>query len=154
MNKSNAAANQSGQNDQNYFERPKKRGNPSHADWDKMKEIIEDSIGSISPNDDYNGISQTVKDLAKINGISLPKWAVKYFTKKILDLCCCLNYLCQLKTSDNSAILYYSELTENKSLKLLSFSQEQFKELTKRQQIDFLLSHVSLVKEICDKVKH
>lgn len=141
------------QNEQDYFERPKWHGHPSHDVWNRMKGIIEDSIGSISPNADYDEVSQIVKDLAKINGISLPKWAVSYFTNRILDLCCCLNYLCQLKTSDNSTQLNCLELTENESLQLLSFNPDQFKELTKRQQIDFLLSHVDLIKEICNQFK-
>lgn len=143
----------SNQNGQDYFERPKKRGNPSHADWDKMKGIIEDSIGSIPPNVDFDEISRIVEELAKINDIPLNKWAVSYFTNRILDLCCCLNYLCQIKTSDDSLSLHCLELTGNESLQLLSFNPNQFKGLTKKQQISFLLSHISLVKEICDKVK-
>lgn len=143
----------SNQNGKDYFKRPTKRGNPSHSDWDRMQELIEDSIGSISPNADYDEVSQIVKDLAKINGISLPTWAVKYFTNKILDLYYCLDYLCQLKTSNNSTQLNYLELTENESLQLLSFNPDQFKGLTQRQQIDFLLSHVSLIKEICKQFK-
>ena len=154
MAKLNAAvsANQRGQNAQKYFKRPKKRGNPSHADWDKMGKLIEDNIGSIPPNADFDEISRIVEELAKTNGISLPKWAVSYFTNRILDLYCCLNYLCQLKTSDNSHSLYCLEFTGNESLQLLSFNPDQFKELARGQQISFLLSHASLVKEICKQL--
>ena len=144
------------QNGQEYFKRPIKRGNPSHPDWNKMEEIIKDNIGSIPPNADFDEISRIVEELAKTNGISLsklPKWAVSYFTNRILDLCCCLNYLCQLKTSDSSIQLNCLELTENESLQLLSFNPDQFKGFTKRQQIDFLLSHVDLIKEICNQFK-
>ena len=130
-----------------FLERPKKRGNPSRADWDKMKKIIEDNIDSIPPNADFDEISQIVKELAKINGIPLTKWAVEHFTNRILDLYCCINYLCQLKTSDNC-----SELTDNEFPLLQSFHLCQFKKLTRSQQIDFLLSHVSLVKEICKQL--
>lgn len=150
------SSNQSGQNKDGYFKRPTKRGHPSGAVWKKMSGIIEDNIGSIPPNADFDEISRIVEELAKTNGISLsklPKWAVSYFTNRILDLCCCLNYLCQLKTSDNSTQLNCLELTENESLQLLSFNPDQFKELTKRQQIDFLLSHVDLIKEICNQFK-
>lgn len=143
----------SNQNGQDYFKRPTKRGHPSGAVWKKMSGIIEDNIGSIPPNADFDEISRIVEELAKTNGISLPKWAVSYFTNRILDLCCCLNYLCQLKTSDNSTQLNCLELTENESLQLLSFNPDQFKGLTKRQQIDFLLSHVDLIKEICNQFK-
>ena len=141
------------QNKQGYFKRPKKRGNPSRANWDKMVEIIEDNIGSIPPNADFDEISRIIEELAEINNIPLNKWSVSYFTKRILDLYCCLNYLCQLETLDNSTILNCFELTDNESSQLSLFNLCQFKELTKKQQIIFLLSHVSLVKEICDKVK-
>ena len=130
-----------------YFERPKKRGNPSHVDWDRMKELIEDNIGSIPPNADFDEISRIVEELAKINNIPLNKWSVRYFTKRNLDLCCCLNYLCQLKTSVNCL-----ELTENEAPQLSSFNLCQFKGLTKKQRISFLLSHISLVKEICKQL--
>lgn len=143
----------SNQNGQDYFERPKKRGSPSHAEWNKMKEIIKDSIGSIPPNADFDEISRIVEELAKINNIPLNKWSVNYFTKRILDLCSCLDYLCQLKISDNSTLLNYLELSRKESPQLSSFNLCQFKELTRNQQIDFLISHVSFVKEICDKVK-
>lgn len=141
------------QNKQGYFKRPKKRGNPSRTDWDKMVEIIEDNIGSIPPNADFDEISRIIEELAEINNIPLNKWAVSYFTKRILDLYCCLNYLCQLETSDDSTLLNCMELTEDESSRLPSFNLSQFKELTRKQQIDFLLSHVRLVQEICNKVK-
>ena len=141
------------QNVQEYFKRPIKRGNPSHANWNRMAEIIKYNIESISPNADFDEISRIVEELAKINDISLNKWAVSYFTKRILDLYCCLNYLCQLETSDNSTIRNCFELTENESSQLSLFNLCQFKELTKKQQIIFLLSHVSLVKEICKQFK-
>ena len=134
----------SNQNGQDYFKRPTKRGHPSGAVWKKMSGIIEDNIGSIPPNADFDEISRIVEE---------PKWAVSYFTNRILDLCCCLNYLCQLKTSDNSTQLNCLELTENESLQLLSFNPDQFNGLTKRLQIDFLLSHVDLIKEICNQFK-
>ena len=118
-----------------------------------MAEIIKYNIESISPNADFDEISRIVEERAKINDISLNKWAVSYFTKRILDLYCCLNYLCQLETSDNSTIRNCFELTENESSQLSLFNLCQFKELTKKQQIIFLLSHVSLVKEICKQFK-
>lgn len=142
-------ASRSGQNGQNYFNRPKKRGNPSHADWNKFAGIIKDSIGSLPLNANFDEIRQIVEELARFNGISLPKWAVNYFTNQILGLCCCLNYLSLLNISNNSDLLHCPELTEDESLQLL-FDQD----LTKSQLIDLLLSHVSLVKKICDNVKH
>lgn len=90
--------------------------------------------------------------MAKINGILLPKWAVDYFTNKILDLYCCLDYLYQLKASDDSTLLNCMELTETEVSQLSSFNLSQFKELTRKQQIDFLLSHINLVKEVCNTI--
>lgn len=147
------SSNQSGQNKDGYFKRPTKRGHPSGSVWKKMSDIIEDSIGSIPPNADFDEISRIIEELAEINNIPLNKWAVSYFTNRILNLCCCLNYLCQLKTSDDSTLLNCMELTEDESSRLPSFNLSQFKELTRKQQIDFLLSHVSLVKEICKQFK-
>lgn len=147
-----ASSNQSAQNEQDYFERPKKRGNPSHADWDRMAEIIKDNIGSISPNADFNEIAHTIEDWSRFNGISLPQWAVSKFANQILDLYCCLNYLCQLKTSEYVTLHDSFAVSENNAL-LLAFNPSQFKELAYKQQIDFLLSHASLVKEICKQLK-
>ena len=147
------SSNQSGRNKDGYFKRPTKRGHPSIAIWKKMSGIIEDNIGSIPLNADFDEISRIIEELAKTNGISLPKWAVSYLTNRILNLCCCLNYLCQLKTSDDSTLLNCMELTEDESSRLPSFNLSQFKELTRKQQIDFLLSHIRLVQEICNKVK-
>ena len=146
-------ASQSGQDKEAYFKRPKKRGHPSGAVWKKISDIIEDNIESISPNADFDEIVHTIEDLAKINNIPLNKWALSYLTNRILDLCCCLNYLCQLKISDDSTLLNYClELTDKEILQLSSFNLCQFKELTKRQQIGFLLSHKSFVHEIIKTV--
>lgn len=143
---------QNGQEDV-YFERPKKRGNPSHAVWNRMAEIIKDSIGSISPNADFNEIAHTIEDWARFYDITLPQWAVSKFTNQILDLYCCLNYLCQLKTSEYVTLHDIFAASENKVL-LLSFNPSQFKELTYREQIDFLLSHASLVKKVMEIINN
>lgn len=141
------------QNVQEYFKRPIKRGNPSHADWNRMAEIIKYNIESISPNADFNEIAHIVKDWARFHDITLPRWAVNKFTDKILDLYCCLNYLCQLKTSEYAVLHDSLAIAENKAL-LQSFNLNQFRELTYKQQICFLLSHVSLVKEILEIINN
>lgn len=142
----------SGQDESRYFERPNKRGNPSHVDWGRMAEIIKDNIESISTNADFNEIAHTIEDWARIHGISLPRWAVSEFANQILGLYCCLNYLCQLKTTEDSALHDSFVIADNKAL-LRSFNLPQFIKLTYRQQIGFLLSHGSLIKEICEKLK-
>lgn len=140
---------QSAQNKQNYFERPKKRGNPSHIVWSRMSGIIRDNIDTFPPNADFNEIAHIVEDLAKSYGISLPRWAVGAFANQILGLYCCLNFLCHLKTSEYTTLHDSFAIVENKTL-LQSFNLSQFRKLTYKRQIDFLLSHVSLVQEILE----
>lgn len=140
------------QNEQDYFERPKKQGHPSYAVWSRMAEIVKDNIESVSPNADFNEITHTIEDWANFNGISLPQWAVSKFANQILDLFFCLNYLCKLMTSEYATLHDGFAIAENKAL-LQPFNLNQFRELTYKQQIDFLLSHVSLVKEICKQLK-
>lgn len=144
---------QSGQDKSDYFERPKKRGNPSHVDWDRMAEIIKDNIESISTNADFNEIAHTIEDCARIHGISLPRWAVSEFANQILGLYRCLNYLRQLKPSEDSVLHDSYAIADNKAL-LLSFSPSQFNELAYKQQVDLLLSHVSLVKEVLEIINN
>lgn len=141
------------QNEQEYFKRPIKRGNPSHANWNRMAEIIKYNIESISPNADFNEISSTIEDWARFHDIILPRWAVDKFANKILDLYCCQNYLCQLKTSEYAALHDSLAIAENKAL-LQSFNLNQFRELTYKQQIGFLLSNVSLLKEVLEIINN
>lgn len=144
---------QSGQNEANYFERPKKRGNPSHIIWSRMSRIIRDNIDTFPQNANFNEIAHIVEDLAKSYGISLPRWAVGTFTNQILDLYSCLDYLCQLKSADISLLHNYLVIG-NEVLQQLAFSSNQFKKLTNRQLIEILLSHVSLLKKILEIINN
>ena len=114
-----------------------------------MSGIIRDNIDTFPPNADFNEIAHIVEDLAKSYGISLPRWAVGAFANQILGLYCCLNFLCHLKISEYTTLHDSFAIVENKTL-LQSFNLSQFRKLTYKRQIDFLLSHVSLVQEILE----
>lgn len=157
MDKLNAAvsAYQSGEHRLNFLERPKKKGHPSHAVWERITDIVKNNLGTLSACNSFDEICQEVENLANANGINLSAWAYSYIAGQIA-----YQYdinpddSCFFMTSDKSFLFRCLGVTGNEALHLLVLKSNQFKALTCRQQIDFLLSHVSLVKEICDKVKH
>ena len=155
MDKLNAAisAYQSGEYRLTFLERPKKKGHPSYAVWKILMDIVRDNLGTLSTCNSFDEICQELEDLAKARGINLPAWAQIEIARQIAyqyDIY--PDDSCFLMTSDKSILFSCLGVTGNEALHLLAFKSNQFKELTKKQQISFLLSHVSLVKEICKQL--
>ena len=155
MNKLDAAisAYQSGEYRLNLLERPKKKGHPSHAVWKILMDIVKDNLGTLSTCNSFDEICQELEDLAKAHGINLPAWAQIELARQIAyqyDIY--PDDSCFLVSSDQSILFDYIGMTGKDALQLLAFKSDQFKGLTKKQQISFLLSHVSLVKEICKQL--
>ncbi len=156
MNKLDAAISawQSGEYRLNFLERPKKKGHPSHAMWKILMDIVRDNLGTLSTCNSFDEICQELENLANAKGINLPAWAQIAIASQIAyqyDIY--PDDSCFLMTSDKSILYSCLGVTGNEALHLLAFKSNQFKELTKKQQISFLLSHVGLVKEICKQFK-
>ncbi len=156
MDKLDAAisAYQSGECRLSFLERPKWKGHPSHTVWKILMDIVRDNLGTLSTCNSFDEICQELEDLAKAHGINLPAWAqIKIASQIAYQYDIYPDDSCFLMTSDKSILFSCIGVTGNEALQLLTFKSDQFKGLTKKQQISFLLSHISLVKEICDKVK-
>ena len=144
---------QSGECRLGFLERPKWKGHPSHTMWKIIVDIIRDNLGTLSACNSFDEICQELEKLAKAYGINLPAWAQIEIASQIA-----YKYdinpddSCFLMSSDQSILFDYIGMTGKDALQLLSLKSEQFKELTKKQQISFLLSHISLVKEICKQL--
>ena len=156
MDKLDAAisAYQSGECRLNFLERPKKKGHPSHVMWKILMDIVRDNLGTLSACNSFDEICQELENLANTNGINLPVWAQIAIASQIAyqyDIY--PDDSCYIMTSNKSILFSYLGVTGNEALHLLAFKSNQFKELTKKQQIGFLLSNASLVKEICQQYK-
>lgn len=155
MDKLDAAisAYQSGECRLSFLERPKWKGHPSHTMWKIIVDIIMDNLGTLSACNSFDEICQELEKLAKAHGINLPAWAQIEIASQIAykyDIY--PDDSCFFMTSDKSIWFSCLGVTGNEALHLLAFKSDQFKELTKKQQISFLLSNVSLVKEICKQI--
>ena len=156
MDKLDAAisAYQSGEYRLKFLERPKRKGHPSHIIWKILMEIVRDNLGKLSTCNSFDEICQELENLAKAHGINLSAWAQVEIARQIsyqYDIY--PDDSCYLMTSDKSFLFRCLGVTGNEALHLLAFKSNQFKELTKKQQIGFLLSHVSLANEICKQFK-
>lgn len=145
---------QSGEDSSNFLERPKWKGHPSRAMWKQMSDIITDNMSVFDHCENPYEISDAFDDLMRSYGISLPSKVYENIIPWLIDRTgICPDDSCFLMTSDKSILFDYIGMTGNEALHLLAFQSNQFKELTKKQQISFLLSHVSLVKEIYKQFK-
>ena len=117
-------------------------------------EIVRDNLGKLSTCNSFDEICQELENLAKAHGINLSAWAQVEIARQIsyqYDIY--PDDSCFLMTSDKSILFDYIGMTGKDALQLLTFKSDQFKGLAEKQQIHFLLSHVSLVKEICKQLK-
>lgn len=156
MDKLDAAisAYQSREDSSNFVKRPKWKGHPSYAVWKKVSDIVTDNMSSFVHCKNPYEISDAFDGMMRSNGISLPSRAYETIIPWLIDRTgICPDDSCYLMTSDKSILFSCLGVTGNEALHLLAFKSDQFKELTKKQQISFLLSNVSLVKEICKQFK-